>query len=166
MKSRRLQEGEGRCRSKQHKAAFQSAKKAFPNYRIYNEYPYTKITEVTDFGSLRADMYIKDLEIAIEINGEQHYAPVTFGGSPEEAKVAFKRQLVRDYNKRYLAREHDFYLVELPHYTRTPNEIEWLNIIADVRIKGGNLYRIEEDGSKYLTIPIDLEGNEIEDGNK
>ena len=164
MRTRSLKEGAGRCKSKQHKKVYNAIKIAFPNYRIYNEYAYERITETKEFRALRADIFIKDLDLVIEVNGEQHYQPVAFGGSPEEAKAAFKRQLVNDYNKRYLAEKYDFYLIELPYDTHTPSGIEWLDIISAVKLSKYRTFRLTLFiPVGYIAIPIDLEGNEIED---
>lgn len=53
-------------------------------------------------GSLRLDFYIKDFNIAIECQGQQHFEPVDFFGGEE----AFKERVERDQRKKRLCEEN------------------------------------------------------------
>lgn len=172
MKNRRLVEGPNRCKSKRHKEVWSQLKKQFPGYRIYNEYPYWNIVSSNDFtGSpfvqktrLRADIFIKDVSIVIEVMGEQHYIPVAFGGDGEQAKQDLLKQRRRDSEKRQFSIDASFYLLELPYYVEVPNKVNWLGIFADV-VKAketGPMIITGDNESGYEVCPIDLEGTMIQ----
>jgi len=60
-----------------------------------------------------------NIDFAIEVNGEQHYKPVSaFGGAPK-----FKRQQYNDHQKDLYAHNHGFTIVWIPYW-----EIETVNI--------------------------------------
>lgn len=160
--------------SKRNVQARETLKEALPGMRekIYAEYPYWDI--VGSYSSdvpnstikkLKADIFIKDYHVAIELMGEQHYGPVAFGGDRSVAIDNFTRQKHRDYVKRGLA-IHDgemfcdgFILIEIPYYVTLPDTREWLHILHDVSIKGSsNVYLVDEEE----IYPIDLDGNRME----
>jgi hypothetical protein len=60
------------------------------------------------------DYYIKDLNLIIEYNGDQHYCPVQFGGiSIEKAKEKLEKQKLRDQNLRAYCEENKINLLEI-----------------------------------------------------
>lgn len=60
-----------------------------------------------DDKKLEIDIYIPDLKLAIEYDGEQHFKPVRFGGiSEERAKEMFKDTKERDKLKNKLIKSH------------------------------------------------------------
>jgi hypothetical protein len=73
----------------------------FKGYQIFQEYPVNKINPNYRSGREKFDWYIKELNIIIEVHGEQHYKPVCFGGiSEHDAELNFKRQQFRDTIKK------------------------------------------------------------------
>jgi hypothetical protein len=46
--------------------------------------------------SQHIDIYVPSIKLAIEYDGEQHYAPVCFGGSEDQAEARFKRTVELD----------------------------------------------------------------------
>jgi hypothetical protein len=58
-------------------------------------------------GTLEIDIWVPELKLAIEYDGEQHFKPVRFGGmSLERASANFKEQLRRDRLKNRKVRSH------------------------------------------------------------
>ena len=53
------------------------------------------------------DVYIQELKVAVEYQGEQHFHPVEYFGSQE----SFDRQKIRDNEKRILSEKHGIKLV-------------------------------------------------------
>jgi hypothetical protein len=108
-----------------HKSKMQSSfwivtKSAFPLYRIYTEYPFSKICGVKrkDLGiprELFADIYILDIRLIIEVMGEQHYKPIKFGGGEEDAVKRFISQRRNDQTKRELIEKFDLKMLEVSH---------------------------------------------------
>ena len=76
------------------------------NTTIYNNYKgfgWLKIKK----GRQEIDIWVPDLKLAIEYDGEQHFRPVTFGGcSKEEAKKNFERTLFLDKVKNKKISKH------------------------------------------------------------
>lgn len=72
----------------------------FQNYLSFQEYPLEKIDPSFPSGRLMIDWVVPEIKLAIEVQGEAHYAPVRFGGiSLEEAQEAFSGQQRRDRAK-------------------------------------------------------------------
>lgn len=57
-----------------------------------------------------------NLSIFIERNGEQHYRPITFGGSIDKAKEKFIKTQLRDEQLRKFCLEHKVILLEIPYW--------------------------------------------------
>ncbi len=102
MKSSRFKHDYSASASKLHKQVGEILRDSlFKNYHIYQEYPVNKINPAYPSGREKFDWYIKDLNLVIEVHGQQHYGPVCFGGvSEQEAEANFKRQKFRDAMKR------------------------------------------------------------------
>lgn len=105
MKSSRFKHDYRKNASKLHKLVGDLLRDSlFKDYKIYQEYPVNKINELYPSGREKFDWYVKDLNLVIEVHGEQHYMPVTFGGITEqEAELNFRRQQFRDVTKRNAA---------------------------------------------------------------
>lgn len=82
--------------SKLHSLVFSFCKKKFPYYTILQEYPID-IEKNGQKSVLFVDIFIKELDIAIECNGIQHYKPnkFFFNGSHD-----FKMAQSRDEDKK------------------------------------------------------------------
>ena len=178
MKARRLTEGPARCKSKRHKETWSLIKESFPGYRVYNEYPYSSVigsrksagghdilygnSYATVSNRLRADICIKDVDIVIEVMGEQHYIPVAFGGEEDKAKNQFAQQQRNDYIKRSMASEFGFIILELPYFVDMPNKKEWLDLFSQAIVLKNGAFLITENSDKgFVVSRIDLEGNVI-----
>jgi very-short-patch-repair endonuclease len=76
----------------------------YKNYEIRQEYRVSDVNP--DYASNREkfDWVILNLKVVIEIHGEQHYAPVCFGGmDPEQAAENFRRRKQLDTQKQEAA---------------------------------------------------------------
>ena len=172
MKEHRLIEGPARCNSKRHLEVWEQLKSQFPGYRIYNEYTYTTIVngpgKAKGFSQinsrLRADIFVKDIGVIIEIMGEQHYGPVVFGGDGKNAEKQFVTQQNNDHTKRHVAESNGLLLLELPFYITVPTKLDWLSLFSDIiKEKELGAYIITENdyGRGFSIKKIDLEGNII-----
>jgi hypothetical protein len=75
----------------------------FPDYRVLRE------ASPTWLGRMRLDIFVPDLNLAIEYQGEQHYRPVSvFGGED-----AYQRVLERDALKRRLCQENGIDVIDV-----------------------------------------------------
>lgn len=118
-------------KTKGHEQIGEYIRKCFKNYKIREEMSYKDIMKYaykrsnTDSifqdkfltessAQIRADWIILDLGLVIEVNGEQHYEPVRFGGiSIDEAEEAYNTQLFLDQKKRKCIKEIGWKLVEI-----------------------------------------------------
>ena len=76
------------------------------------------------------DFYIKEKECCIEVQGEQHFRPVKFGGmSLKKAKKNFEKQKKRDKIKKDFCNRNNIKLIELS-YEEIRNADE--NILKDI----------------------------------
>lgn len=63
------------------------------------------------------DFYLPKYNIAIEVNGEQHYHPVTFGGiSLDKADKKFKKQVLMDNKKEQYCIDNNIKLIKIPYW--------------------------------------------------
>ena len=99
---------------------------AFRNYPSYQEYHLYKINQ--ELGkNVRGfvDWAVPHLRLAIEVQGEQHFKPVRFGGVSTSVAVSnFANQLEKDARKKHIILSSGWKLIEL-----TSKEIE--NLTGD-----------------------------------
>lgn len=77
--------------------------------RIFPEHVVHREGSPAWLGRQRLDIYIPDLNLALEHQGEQHYKAISaFGG-----EAAFQRNLERDVLKRRLCEENGVHLIEI-----------------------------------------------------
>ena len=68
------------------------------------------------FKRLYFDFYIPKHNIFIEVDGEQHFRPVKFGGvSLEQAKINFELQKERDVTKERFCKENNYTLIHITY---------------------------------------------------
>lgn len=71
-------------------------KESYPNYEIIQQY------QPEWLGKQKIDLYVKDLNIAIEYQGEQHFKPIEYFGGDK----SFQKTLNLDENKRVLCEKN------------------------------------------------------------
>lgn len=64
-------------------------KNAFPNYKVITQYSPDWL------GRQRIDIFIKELNVAIEYNGKQHYEPVAYFGGKEGFLTTVERDKIK-----------------------------------------------------------------------
>ena len=120
MKSRRFASRYRQNASKLHKRVgdiLQAPGSPFRNFKIYQEYPVSRVNPEYHNNSHKFDWVILDLYLVIEAHGEQHYNPVAFGGMDyEEATECFLQQRHRDNSKMDAAVEAGFTYIVIPYH--------------------------------------------------
>jgi hypothetical protein len=77
---------------------------SIPASCIEEEYPVNLINPEWNSGRHRFDFYIPTWRLVVEIHGEQHYSPATFGGiAKSKAETNYVRQVLSDNDKAYYA---------------------------------------------------------------
>ena len=97
------------------------------NFRSLQEYPLPR-----PHANMHIDWMVLDFNLAIEIHGEQHYMPVTFGGiTEEEATKRFLEQQKRDKQKKSICQSLGWKTLDIP-YTVKNEDIAQLILDAIV----------------------------------
>lgn len=93
----------GLSRWKREAQLFQIVRELFPDQRILRE------ASPEWLGRMRLDIYLPELQLALEHQGEQHYRPIgAFGG-----EGAYTRVVERDALKRQLCRENEVEVLDV-----------------------------------------------------
>lgn len=116
--------------SKRASAIFDMLKDILPYQKVYPEYSYHRILSryyklkgidpsvwnrhLLSQTKLRADFFIPDFNVVIEVDGEQHYKPVRFGGiTSDQARCILAEQRHRDSLKNRICTESECRLVRI-----------------------------------------------------
>lgn len=75
------------------------------------------------------DFYLNDYNILIEIDGQQHYQPVAFGGDNSEIEKRFNLQIKHDKIKEDFCKSNNIPLLRIPYTYFLTNE--WENLIIN-----------------------------------
>jgi very-short-patch-repair endonuclease len=98
----------------------------FKSFKAYQEVPVDQICDY-DNGSHRFDWYIPDLNVVIELHGEQHYKPTNRGNiSYNKALQEFENGRMRDSAKKQAAIESGIKYVEIPYSLAHKLDLETL----------------------------------------
>lgn len=89
----------------------------FPEYKVeYNYKSFGWLMNNKTGQKLEYDIYVDEIKLAIEHDGEQHFCPVRFGGvSLEKATAAFEELKYRDRLKNKLSRQNGIRLVRFKY---------------------------------------------------
>jgi hypothetical protein len=88
----------------------------FLAYDVRQEVIVQSLCSDHDNGRDSYDYYIKGLSVVVELHGEQHYRPVTFGGvSKETAQISFGRRVKKDMRKLESAARNGYIFVEFSY---------------------------------------------------
>lgn len=74
-----------------------------------------KFEDCKNVFKLPFDFYLKELNICIEYDGEQHFYPVTFGATEEQAQKNFELTKKRDLIKTQYCEENNIKLIRIPY---------------------------------------------------
>jgi hypothetical protein len=89
---------------------------SFKNYRIYQEYPVSKINPNCLNNRLHFDWVVLDLKLIIEGMGKQHFEIVDFSGKEEDKGYSkFQDLIYRDKLKRKFAEEAGWNYITISH---------------------------------------------------
>ena len=82
---------------------------------------------------LRFDVYVPELNLAIEYDGEQHYIPIDFAGKGQEwAKTQLKRTQELDQLKNAYCKFHNIHLLRISYHEKDDIEEIILNKINSI----------------------------------
>ena len=88
-----------------------------PDYKVQFRYKHPEIRHPTSGRKVEYDVFIEELDAAIEYQGEQHYRPVDrFDGvDPEEAQKSFEHRQKTDQEKREQSKLNNVNLLEIKY---------------------------------------------------
>lgn len=116
--SDKIAKGNRRKCSGLHNIAREVLRQKYPNSEIYEEVPII----IEGRQKLYLDFYCPMINLAIEVNGEQHYS---FTARFHENKLDFLKSIVNDRKKKDWCNLNDIQLVTLKY-----NEVEeWPNLV-------------------------------------
>lgn len=104
---------------------YKLTKKLFKKYHVIYQYR-PEYLKSSIGGQMSYDIFIKELNVAIEYQGKQHFEPVNFFGG----EYGFHNTQRRDYEKLKLSREHNVHLIYI-NYWEEINEQLILNKINE-----------------------------------
>lgn len=87
----------------------------FRRMTVLQEYPITNLIKGYANHRHRVDWYIRDLNLIIEIQGEQHESPVYWGEGEEEGEATrrFKKQVISDVDRLLALRAAGYMVIEI-----------------------------------------------------
>lgn len=100
------------------------------NYRAYQEVPVAEVCDYYD-NRHRFDWYIPDLNLVIELHGQQHYHLTNRGNvGAAQAERDFKEGRARDHMKKLAAEEAGYKYVEISYKEYTKLDSQRLKELA------------------------------------
>lgn len=88
----------------------------FKNYACFQEVPVVDLCLDYKNPAHRFDWYIRELNLVLEVHGQQHYRPVNFGSQSHERVVqSFLSSNRRDAEKKQAAEEAGLFYLALPY---------------------------------------------------
>lgn len=85
-------------------------------YRLYQEYPVSRINSSYVSNAHKFDWVILDLRVVIECHGKQHYEATDFSGKAEDGGLsAFNDLRYRDRIKKQAALDAGYIYIEIPY---------------------------------------------------
>lgn len=103
--------------SKYHKNVGYVLKQMFPGYNILQEISMSYgNTEDFRASKYKIDWFVKELSLAIEVDGEHHFIPVNYNNDEEEAETNLVKRQHLDKIKEKIAGENEWKLIRIPFY--------------------------------------------------
>ena len=121
-----IHQAETEVRSSLHTKAKELLQVLFPYDRILEEVSLPGSKTAMRKSTLRADLFVPNRDLIVEVHGEQHYK---FNSFFHKNKMAFYKAKARDRKKSSWADINSITYIELPH---TENDDEWRKRIFDV----------------------------------
>lgn len=87
-------------------------------FKINQEYYIELEYEQYGMYNIRFDIYLPEIKLAIEYDGEQHYYPVNYMGDIQKAEEKFKYTQKCDSVKNKYCEENNIKLVRIPYWER------------------------------------------------
>lgn len=107
---------------------------------IYQEYIVKDICPNHPNPLDRFDFYIPALNLVIEVHGEQHYRPATFGGiSREKASFNFAKGTIRDTEKALSAKESGLVYINFSYKEKFTQDLfaaKYEDAVAELTVSG------------------------------
>lgn len=94
----------------------------YPNIKIHHEYRIGKLNQ-------RIDIFIPQLGLAVEIDGEQHFG---FNKFFHKSELDWNASVERDKRKEAFLAEHGVKLVRIPYNTKIKNKEDLQKVIEDI----------------------------------
>ena len=92
------------------------SERPFSNFACYQEVNVKDLFSEYEYHDHHYDWYIKELKLIIELHGDQHYRPTSFGKETYRDKIInFNLLKFRDSAKRGIALDHNYMYLEIPY---------------------------------------------------
>lgn len=110
------------CKSSKGERKVETFLKKF-EYKYIAQYTYD---DCRDILPLPFDFYLPEYNILIEVDGEQHFYPISFGCKSKEKTLAnFHKQLSHDKIKNEYCKKHNIPLIRIPYYEIQDDNMEY-----------------------------------------
>jgi len=90
-------------------------KNLFPAFTLWQEYSM-ETKENKDGSMYRVDWFIKELNLAIEVDGQHHYVPINYENNEEKALDDFYKRIALDSVKDKIATVNGWYILHIPYW--------------------------------------------------
>jgi hypothetical protein len=105
----------------------------------YHIIPQKRFKGCKDKHTLPFDVYLKELHLLIEYQGEQHYKPIDFAGKGEMwAKQEFEKTIKRDNVKIEYCKNHNIPIIIIPYWKKNNMEDYILNKLKEIELSTNN----------------------------
>jgi len=106
----------------------------FGNYNVQQEVQVQSICPSHDSPKDAYDYFLPELSLIVELHGQQHYKPATFGGiSKREATRNYGRRVMRDNAKAESAFRHNFLYIAFAYNEPMTQEV-FYEKLQDARV--------------------------------
>ena len=95
----------------------------------------------------RFDFHLPEYNLLIEYDGQQHYEPVKFFGTEEDAENVFRRTQESDKVKNQYCEEHNINLLRIPYW-----ETKNIETIINNYLQRLNEEGFVDDSTRYVTV--------------
>ena len=104
-----------KCLKKNQTKVYNFLKEIFPNQEIYYDFKHPDLRFSSSNAKMELDIWIPDLSLAVEYQGEQHYEKFWRGNFETNDSQSFESQIKRDEEKRKSCIDNGIILIEIPY---------------------------------------------------